>query len=213
MTGDVLDQSNEIPDEAAVLQVVKDHFTGDIIQTPPLISAVKIGGKASYRRVRVLGETPVLPERKVEVLQFEISQSGDRGKFSFRLKCSPGTYIRSIARDLGRRLGCGGCVESLCREASSPFELKMARKIEELSESDMLPWSALFPGLPRYECTSEELDRLAHGDQRPVDGIIRRRKAEVCPENRALYGSPGSGAASGLLVREDGKWRSALYIE
>lgn len=207
ITGEILEESLRIPDDNAVLNAVMENFTGALRQVPPQISAVKIQGEPAYKRVRKRGETVEIAAREVFIETFD-ARCLEGGRIAFEIRCSPGTYIRSIARDLGEILGCGGCVESLSRKASYPFELKKARKVEELEESDILPWFELFPGVPYIACSAGDLGKLANGDQRPVAGLRGFPKSG----EKVLYGSEEPHDAKGLFINDRGTWKSAFYI-
>lgn len=106
-------------------------FTGVISQLPPLHSAIKIGGKRAYQFARK-GKEVALQPRQVEVSTFEITAI-QLPEISFRIVCSKGTYIRSIARDFGEALGVGAYLSHLCRTRIGPYLLSNAITIEEVS--------------------------------------------------------------------------------
>lgn len=108
-------------------------FTGEILQVPPMHSAIKKDGKRLYEMAR-RGESIVLEPRKLFIKEFEIV-SIQLPVVQFRVVCSTGTYIRSLANDFGAALGCGGYLSSLCRTRIGMFELKDALTIEELEEN------------------------------------------------------------------------------
>lgn len=141
ITGKIMSSSDMIPDFAAV-QAVAREFVGVIKQRPPDVSAVKVEGVRAYKLSRK-GIKPQLTEREVEVSKFELFEQ-ERGLFGFELVCSKGTYVRSIARDMGLRLGCGGCLSSLRREASLPFDIIMAKKLDEIGIDDIIPSEQFF---------------------------------------------------------------------
>ena len=106
-------------------------FTGKISQVPPMHSAIRIGGKRAYEFARKDKEIELKP-REVEVKEFEIT-SVNLPVVSFRIVCSKGTYIRSIARDFGNRLGVGAYLSELCRTRIGSFHLKDALTIDEVT--------------------------------------------------------------------------------
>ena len=108
------------------------QLTGSILQVPPMHSAIKIGGKRAYSAARK-GEELELQSRAVEVREFEITRF-EQGEVDFRISCSKGTYIRSLARDLGQLLGVGAYLKSLRRTRIGSFTLEQAKKIEEVVE-------------------------------------------------------------------------------
>ena len=108
-------------------------FVGKLIQIPPVYSAIKQGGRKLYEMARK-GEAPrELPGRSVEIYKLEVL-SIELPVIVARIECSKGTYIRSIARDLGMQLGTGGCLQGLVREQSGNFKIEKAHTIEELTD-------------------------------------------------------------------------------
>ncbi|HYE55194.1 MAG TPA: tRNA pseudouridine(55) synthase TruB [Chitinophagaceae bacterium] len=106
-----------------------EQFTGLIQQLPPAHSAIKVDGKRLYELARQ-GKEVKLEPRAVTVSEFEITAI-ELPVVHFRVVCSTGTYIRSLANDLGQALGCGGYLSSLCRTRIGQFTLKDARNMEE----------------------------------------------------------------------------------
>ena len=107
-------------------------FTGDIMQVPPMHSAIKKDGKRLYELARK-GETIELAPRKLFIREFVITAI-EGPVVHFRVVCSTGTYIRSLANDFGAALGCGGYLSSLCRTAIGSFRLTDALTIQQLEE-------------------------------------------------------------------------------
>ena len=105
-------------------------FTGEILQVPPMHSAIKKNGKRVYELAR-RGETIELEPRKLFIRIFEVTAI-EMPVVYFRVVCSTGTYIRSLANDFGAALGCGGYLSSLCRTAIGDFRLESALNIEQL---------------------------------------------------------------------------------
>ena len=112
-------------------------LTGDLEQVPPGVSAISVGGVRSYARVR-RGETVELPPRPVTVHGFDVL-SFDGATADVRVHCSPGTYVRALARDLGAALGVGGHLTALRRTASGPYALP-APSLDDLDVArDLVP--------------------------------------------------------------------------
>ncbi len=105
-------------------------FTGKISQQPPMHSAIKIGGKRAYKFARK-GATVELQPREVEVKEFEITAIR-LPELHFRIVCSKGTYIRSLARDVGETLGVGAYLSQLCRTRIGSYYLKDGNSLEEI---------------------------------------------------------------------------------
>lgn len=107
-------------------------FIGEIMQVPPAHSAIKIDGKRVYELARK-GKEVKLEPRKIIIHEFEITKI-EMPVVSFRVVCSTGTYIRSLANDFGKSLGCGAYLSSLCRTRIGEFTVDEATTIDELSE-------------------------------------------------------------------------------
>jgi tRNA pseudouridine55 synthase len=107
-------------------------FTGEIMQVPPAHSAIKVGGKRVYELARQGKEVKIEP-RKVFIKEFEITAI-DMPVIWFRVVCSTGTYIRSIASDFGEALGCGAYLSSLCRTRIGEFPVNEALTIENFEK-------------------------------------------------------------------------------
>lgn len=166
------------------------RFTGTIEQRPPAYSAVQVGGERAYRRAR-RGERVTLAPRRVTLHTLELL---DADPLRLRIVCSPGTYVRSLARDLGEALGCGGAVESLRRTRVGPFRVDGAK--EDPLPADVRPIEEAVCFLPPVELGAEAARRFACGD--PVeasgDGPVRVRGPE---------GFVGIGRLGGGLLRAE----------
>lgn len=115
---------------AEAIQNVVNSFIGLIQQTPPLHSAIKVNGKRAYELARA-GEVAELKKREVEIKEFEVVTI-DLPRIDFRVVCSKGTYIRSLARDIGESLGVGAYLSALCRTRIGTFRLEDALQVEEV---------------------------------------------------------------------------------
>ena len=151
VTGQILTTSGDIPEKERVLEVAKS-FVGDILQVPPMYSALKVGGKklVDLARRGVEVERAARPIT-VHELKCEALESGD---YSLSVTCSAGTYIRTLCADIGKALGCGGAMAALRRVAVSHFTLSECRTLEELEnmsaearEGALIPIEALFAEL------------------------------------------------------------------
>ena len=130
LEGEVTARSDDRPDEAAIRSAL-DRFVGSIEQVPPAFSAIKIDGARAYDLARG-GERPEIPARTVEIHRLELLDRPDADHAVFEVDCGKGTYVRSLARDLGRALGCFGHVSALRRTRVEPF-----------SAEDMVPMETL----------------------------------------------------------------------
>jgi len=117
----------------AMLQAATVPLTGNIEQLPPMHSAIRVGGKRAYQFARQGKEVELKP-RAVEVREFEFT-AVNLPEVNFRIVCSKGTYIRSIARDFGDALGVGAYMSALCRTRIGEFRLEDALEIEQVSRT------------------------------------------------------------------------------
>ena len=107
----------------------RDKFLGEVYQTPPMYSAVKVKGKRLYKYARK-GEAIEREQRKINVYEFKIEKI-ELPDIYFRIKCSKGTYIRAIANDFGDELGCGGLLSKLRRECIGEYNVEQALTVDE----------------------------------------------------------------------------------
>jgi len=154
-----------IPREAIDAEIAR--LTGEISQVPPGVSAIKVGGQRAYKLTRA-GAAPDLAARQVTVYEFavgEVRPCGDYMDVDARIRCSSGTYIRALARDLGAALGTGGHLTALRRTAVGPYRLQQAHSLEDLSERmELTPLpAAAAAAFPRLDLTADDARRLAHG--------------------------------------------------
>ena len=139
-TGTVIYQ-HPLPElTAEALEQTLDGFRGEIMQTPPAYSAIKRNGEAQYKRAR-RGEEVVLDPRPVTVYELTLLEFDD-GVIRIRITCSAGTYVRSIAHDLGQVLGCGAHLSSLRRLAVGPFGIDQAVTLQQLAEDRLATMAA-----------------------------------------------------------------------
>jgi tRNA pseudouridine55 synthase len=151
LEGEAVRSSAARPEEEAI-RALLPKYTGVIAQVPPQFSAIKIGGERAYDLARD-GETVEIPAREVEV--FRLSLIGSAPNLAhFEIECGKGTYVRSLARDMGRDLGCFGHIASLRRTFVAPF-----------GEEDMVPLADLVA----LEKIEDEAERLAALDAYLID--------------------------------------------
>jgi tRNA pseudouridine55 synthase len=167
-----------VPASAVTREAIDAGVTvlrGDIMQVPSKVSAIKVDGKRSYKRVRE-GEEVELAARPVTVSRFEVHDVRQLPDglidLDATVTCSSGTYIRALARDLGTHLGVGGHLTMLRRTAVGPYTLDAARTLEQLEESfSVLPIAdAAAAAFPRRDVTAEEARLVAHGGRLKASG-------------------------------------------
>lgn len=234
-TSDTEDASGKILSESEVncsQEEVKDammSFIGSYDQIPPMYSAIKVNGKKLYELARQGQEIERKP-RTVEIHEIEIL-SIDLPRVVFRVSCGKGTYIRSLCRDIGEKLGCGGLMENLVRnsvnstETGKTFRLEDALKldqIEALVKSDqiapyVLAVDSMFPKLMQVKVIGEGIKKLANGN------ILNKQDIEILhfPEclselgtdlsNKDLLIKVQKDNAHCLVYDENGKF-TAIYV-
>jgi tRNA pseudouridine55 synthase len=165
--GDVLEKK-EITFEGTQILSVLERFRGEIEQVPPMHSALKRGGVPLYRLAR-RGQQVERPARRVRIHEIALL-SLEKPYLQLRVRCSKGTYVRSLAEDLGAALGCGAHLSALRRTASGRFRLADAVTLESLSllsaterQGRLLALSQLLAGLPRTELDADAEARFRSG--------------------------------------------------
>lgn len=134
MDGEVLEE-NDVPElSLEEIQTQFDKYTGDILQEPPMVSAVKVGGERLYKKARK-GEIVEREPRPVTVHEFSLLKY-EAPLAHFRVRCTSGTYVRSLCDEVGARLGCGGALDSLRRTAVGKHSVDDALSAEEFSTLD-----------------------------------------------------------------------------
>ena len=146
---------------------VLPRFRGDIFQVPPMYSALKVNGKKLYELARKGQEVERQP-RPITV--FELTNLGfDGTRLSLRVKCSKGTYIRTLCQDIGEALGCGGCMEALRRVRAGEYGIEDAVPLEQLLESEtperyLRSLDTMFAHCPAVTLTANQEKRCRNGN-------------------------------------------------
>src|SRR5688500_11313747 len=130
LEGEVIERAAAVDVERSTGVDVLARFTGEILQTPPMYSAIKHAGMPLYRHARAGREIERVP-RKVFIRRLDLVELGET-ELTVRVSCSKGTYVRVLAEDIGRALGCGGCLAALRREAVGAFGLSSATSLARL---------------------------------------------------------------------------------
>ncbi len=166
ITGTVLEEQPVSVTEEQLLQVL-EKFRGEIFQIPPMYSAIKINGQKLCdlaRKGRQVERTP----RKITIFALDLlSFEGTTAKL--RVHCSKGTYIRTLCKDIGQALGCGGCMESLRRVTAGEYVISQAVTMEALVNAEdpaafLLPTDSLFAGYPAVTLTEKQTLRCRNGN-------------------------------------------------
>ena len=149
-TGEALEEREALV-TGEQLEAALARFRGDILQVPPMYSAIKINGKKLYELARKGKEVERKP-RPVTIRALELLNRPEAGgDFSLRVRCSKGTYVRTLCHDIGQVLGCGGCMSSLRRTMAAGFTLADAVTLEDVQERGealLRPPDSLFAGYP-----------------------------------------------------------------
>ncbi len=201
ITGAVVTQIKPEVTEGGIDSVLR-RFEGRQMQRPPMYSAVKQGGKKLYELARQ-GIEVERPLREVEIYSIDRKNFASP-QFAIEVHCSKGTYIRSLIHDIGQELGCGACMESLCRTASGRFLLSDAVTLEQLSKDGVAPY--LIPPqdvllVPEMTVDGEQ-ERLIRNGNRiglpPGVKLGEQEEIKVFGENRDFLCLAG-------VTRENGK--------
>ena len=197
--------STEQLDQAGIEEALA-AFRGPQMQVPPRYSAIKIQGQAAYKRTRA-GEELTLPARPIEISRLEIV-SWHTPTLILDVACSKGTYIRSLAYDLGRAVGCGAHLSGLVRTRSGPFRLEESVTLEELARANeqgeiaryVLPMDRALEQYPALHLSEEEAARVLHGNAFACDSHAEKSLARV-------YNAGGDFIAIATWDAELEKWQ------
>ena len=196
VTGTVLTESDAIPDKEVVFEACRS-FVGDIMQVPPMYSALKVGGQKLVDLAR-RGETVERTARPVTIYELSCTPTDAVTDFVLDVKCSSGTYIRTLCADIGAALGCGGVMATLERVETGGFSLVDSytlEEIERLSEDArinlLLPVEDLFRELPSVRMPAF-YERLSRSGCEIYQSKIKTQFAEgervrMCDESGEFY--------------------------
>ena len=202
MSGKVL---RRIPDEDVKKLVTREaldraaeEFKGEITQVPPMYSAVKVNGRRLYQYARQ-GKKVEIPDRRVTIYELEIADV-DLPLVTMRVRCSKGTYIRTLCQDLGERLGTGAAMEHLLRTRVGQFRLEQSIRLDDAEavmksddpgriEEYIAPVDSFFESAPRAVVSEEGMRYLLNGN------TVKRRLTDLPQETAAgevrMYGPDG----------------------
>ena len=163
--GEVVEKFDSMVDEKELLKTIKS-FVGDQEQMPPVYSAIRVDGKRAHELARK-GKDVTLSARPITIYQLELLHF-EWPKATLRVSCSKGTYVRSLARDIGKELGMGGCVTALRRLSTGGWPEAMMLSIEDViekRESALLPLATWLREFPDLNLTSDEGRRFLQGQR------------------------------------------------
>ena len=196
-TGNVVGHG-PVPADAAVLDAI-GQLTGALQQVPPAYSARHVGGRRAYEVART-GAQPDLAPGSITVHEWTVESLGD-GRLSATIACSSGTYIRSLARDLGTLSGTAAHLAALRRTRIGPFDVRNAGPPDESGDQPVIQAADALAGLIRQVVTGDDLLRLTHG--RPVVAHEEGPTAALVDE---------SGALVAVGEREGDWWQPRVVI-
>ena len=149
------------------LEAVLPRFTGEISQIPPMFSAIKINGQKLYDLARQ-GKEVERKARAVTIFALEVVERVSETDYILRIRCSKGTYVRTLCHDIGQALGCGGCMFSLRRTMAAGFTLDESVTLEQMQEGGealLRPTDSLFRDRPDYRLkTEKQEERCRNGN-------------------------------------------------
>ena len=211
--GEVVETSAVPPFDAAALDAALERFRGEIAQRPPQFSAVKVAGRRAYALAR-RGEEVKLQARVVTVHRLTL-EWWRPPRLALSIACSKGTYIRSIARDLGEALGCGAHLERLVRLRVGPFVLAEAISLDQLGEAAragcarryLLPPDAALRDAPAAIVPAERAADMSHGRPWPMSGAAGAEGALT-----RVYASDGRLLGLALPDHDRRVWRPRLAM-
>ena len=183
--GSVTGLSSYRPKESDILAITS-KFTGEIEQTPPKFSAIKINGQRAYTLARAGVNLELQPRtvviHKLDLIEVSCSQSA-----SFRVLCGKGTYIRSLGRDIARRLGTLGYVSKLHRTQTGPFDITHTISLDNFDSlvhiapalDCLLPIEAALDDIPALFLSSSQAERVRHGGSVPLSEVKHSKPLEM----------------------------------
>jgi len=208
-SGRILASREVVSSDEEIAEAIRS-FVGDIMQVPPMYSAVHVDGKRLYELARkgVEIERKPRPASIRSIENMKIIRSAGEVRVSFDVTCSRGTYVRTLCAYIGSRLGCGGHMESLVRTRSGPFRLEDALTLEEVQERAadgtirdvMIRMDAALAEFPALTLTAAQAARLGNGMAVPCPGY-----AGSSGETVRVYHEDGSFIAIGKIIGQGGK--------
>jgi tRNA pseudouridine55 synthase len=191
MTGEVLREAEWQGIGRADLEAVLQGFRGMITQVPPMFSAIKRDGQPLYKLARQ-GQTVEREPRTIEIFSLELI-CFEPPMASFRVVCSRGTYVRTLADDIGNRLGCGAALKELRRTASGPFAISAAVTLEQLEqaageervESLVVSPSSALVHLPQLQVAEAAIGHIRHG-RSPLWGDLEAIDQTILAEGELI---------------------------
>lgn len=218
LTTDTLDMTGTVLEEKPV-HFTKDQlvetlaaFTGEIDQIPPMYSAIKINGKKLYELARK-GQVVERKPRKVTIYELELlSENLSENKCTIRVRCSKGTYIRSLCQDIGEALGCGAAMKALVRTGVGRFQIGQALTLSQIEdacrcqnpESLLLTVDSVFDQYRSCQVSEKAMRFLKNGNLVDASFCDTGEKGPEDGENFRMYGFDGDFYAIYHYEKKDG---------
>ena len=188
MAGEVIEKNDVTVTEEEIRDVI-NSFVGNISQIPPMYSAIQVNGQRLYHLARQ-GIEVERKARAITIFSIDIEKI-ELPYVTVNVHCSKGTYIRTLASDIGDKLGCGGCISALERTASGPFLIENAITPEELlalaekgeEEKALLPLDSFFDGYEKIYLDKKRADRVKNGVPIYFKGKEQGKMYRVYDEN------------------------------
>lgn len=153
------------PTEITIRNTIEDRFLGKVEQIPPAYSAVKVGGERAYRKMRQ-GRGVNIPPREVEITECDIVAYA-YPNLTLRVACSSGTYIRSLAHDLGQVLRCGGYLAGLKRTQVGEWSVQDAVALDDVQWVHVVPLKDILAARPQVQLTPQQMTDIRNGRNIP----------------------------------------------
>lgn len=195
--GETVEASALRPSRADILSVIP-RFIGEVSQVPPAFSAIKIDGNRAYDLARA-GEHVVLDARIVVIDSLELLDMPDDATAVFEARCGKGTYVRAIARDMGRMLGCRGHIVALRRTQVGAFHEGDAVSVEELQVASEAGWDRLETLLSPIETALRDLTELSIS-QNDAARLLRGQSVLVRGRDAPITTGPSYATCKGSLI-------------
>jgi tRNA pseudouridine55 synthase len=190
--------TSEARPERSAIEALLPQFTGDIQQVPPVYSAIKVAGERAYDLARE-GEIVELQARTVHIERLTLLQSLDQDATVFEARCGKGTYVRAIARDMGRKLGCLGHLIELRRTLVVPFDVEQAVTLDALLEAASKGEEALHRLLLPVEASLHLLAVLNVG-QNDAARLLRGQPVLIRGRDAPTQSGPAYATCKGNVI-------------
>ncbi len=200
ITGTVLEE-REVNAKREDIEALLPSFTGEIFQLPPMYSAISVGGVRLYELARK-GLEIEREQRKITVYSLSLRETDAEGEYEIDVKCSKGTYVRTLIADIGEKLGCGAVMTALRRTLSNGFSIEDAvteEELQELGEKAVRGIDAPFMCFPEVKVTEKQARRFSNGGELSADRLHR----EIFPSLYRVYGPDGEFLGLGEVKTDD----------